>query len=466
MLMSAAFLASALIQFALGLVVAWLLGPAEFGAYALALAGAILVQTVVFEWIRFSATRFHHAGEGNQLARRLTRAWVQLSGLMLVAAVLLLVFGGERRWLFCLVPLVAVAAGFADFRAALLRAEFNQRGYALFMLLRNGLAIVLLPLAAFRFGAAEAALAAFLAALVLASAGAGLLARRPEGVLAPANDNGSGPELAALLRYAGPIVLTNCLYLALFFGLRSAVALTSGIAAAGQFSLALDFVLKLFTTIGTALDLMLFQIAVRDARENGKIAGEARVRHNAEIVLAAILPMALGLYLVISALEPLLVAPAFRGAFAAYVVALLPGVALYALVQYALHPFQQLAHRTAPLAVAALAGLVIAGGGSIALPYFGVPAVTGVGAALAGGMTGALAMLVVSTGRAALPGIGFLVRLAVALGALALAVMAIKSTAEGPVTLAIRIGTGMAAYLVAAYAFDLAGIRELARKRG
>lgn len=464
--MSAAFLASALIQFALGLVVAWLLGPTEFGAYALALAAAILVQTVVFEWIRLSATRFHHAGEGNQLARRLARVWAQLSGVMLVAAILLLVVGGERRWLFCLVPLIAIAAGFADFRAALLRAEFNQRGYALFMLLRNGLAIVLLPLAAFRFGIAEAALAAFLAALVLASAGVGVLARRPASVLAPANDNGSGPELAALLRYAGPIVLTNCLYLALFFGLRSAVALTSGIAAAGQFSLALDFVLKLFTTIGTALDLMLFQIAVREARENGEIAGQARVRHNAEIVVAAILPMALGLYLVIAALEPLLVAPAFRGAFAVYVVALLPGVALYAVIQYALHPFQQLAHRTAPLAAAALTGLVLAGGGALVLPHLGMPAGAGVGAALAGGMIGAVAMLARSTGRAALPGIGFLVRLTVALGALALAVMALRAAGEGPAALAVHIGAGMAAYLVAAYAVDLAGIRALARRRG
>lgn len=463
--MSAAFLASALLQFALGLVVAWLLGPAEFGAYALALAAAILVQTVVFEWIRLSATRFHHAGEGNQLARRLTRAWAQLSGVMLFAAILLLVFGGARRWLFCLVPLIAIAAGFVDFRAALLRAEFNQRGYALFMLLRNGLAIVLLPLAAYRFGTAEAGLAAFLAALVLASAGVGLLARRPAGVLAPANDNGSGPELAALLRYAGPIVVTNCLYLLLFFGLRSAVALTSGIAAAGQFSLALDFVLKLFTTIGTALDLMLFQIAVREARENGESAGEARVRHNAEIILAAILPMALGLALVIAVLEPVLVAPEFRGAFAGYVTAVLPGVALYAIIQYALHPFQQLAHRTAPLAVAALAGLVLAGGGSLALPYPGVPLMTGVGAILAGGMAGAAAMLVVSTGRVALPGAGFVVRLAVALGALALAVVAIGPAGEGPAALAVRIGAGMAAYLVAAYAFDLAGIRALARKR-
>jgi len=463
--MSAAFLVSALIQFALGLVVAWLLGPAEFGAYALALAAAILVQTVVFEWIRLSATRFHHAGEGNQLSRRLTRVFAQISAVMLVAALLLLVFGGARRWLFCLVPLIAIAAGFADFRAALLRAEFNQRGYALFMLLRNGLAIVLLPLAASRFGAAEAALGAFLAALVLASGGVGFFALRSEGVLAPANDNGSGPEMAALLRYAGPIVATNCLYLVLFFGLRSAVALTSGLAAAGQFSLALDFGLKLFTTIGTALDLMLFQIAVREARESGEVAGQARVRHNAEIVVAAILPMALGLYLVIPDLEMFLVAPEFRGAFAAYVITLLPGVALYAVIQYALHPFLQLAHRTAPLAFAALAGLVLAGGGALVLPLPGMPAVAGVGMMLVGGMVVAMGMLARSAGRSAVPAPGFLVRQAVALGALALAVIALRWAGEGLLALAVRMGAGMAAYLAAAYALDLAGIRALARKR-
>lgn len=463
--MSAAFLVSALIQFALALVVAWLLGPAEFGAYALALAAAILVQTLVFEWIRLSATRFHHAGDGNRLARRLTRAWGQLSGVMLVAAVLLLVFGGGRRWLFCLVPLVAVAAGFADFRAALLRAEFNQRGYALFMLLRNLLAVVMLPLAAHRLGSAEAALAAFLGALVLASGGLALLARAPAPALSPANDNGAGPDSGTLLRYAGPIIVTNCLYLALFFGLRTAVALAGGLAAAGQFSLALDFVLKLFTTVGTALDLMLFQIAVREAREKGEAAGRMRARGNGEIILAVILPMALGLFLVIPALEAFLVAPEFRGAFAGYVGALTPGIALYALIQYGLHPFQQLAHRTVPLALAALASLAVTGGLVFLLPLAGVSALPADALALGGGMIAAAALLIGAAGRVAVPEAGFLLRLLLALGALGLAVVALRPAGTGLAGLAGMIGAGMAAYAGAAYALDLASIRALTRKR-
>lgn len=471
MLMSAAFLISALIQFALGLVVAWLLGPAEFGAYALALSAAILLQTLVFEWIRLSATRFHHAGDGGQLAALLLRLFTGLSGAMLVLAVLLLVFGGVWHWLFCQIPLLAVAAGFADFRAALLRAEFNQRGYALLMLLRNLLAMGLLPLAAWRFGSAEAALGAFLLALVLAGLAIEVVFRRNAGALASAEELASTPEMAALLRYALPIVATNGLYLLLFLGLRSAVAWTGGLAAAGRFSLALDFTSKLFTTIGTALDLMLFQVAVREAREKGEAAGRLRVRRNAEIVLAVLLPMALGLALVIPELEGFLVAPEFRGAFSAFVLALVPGITLYALVQYALHPFLQLDHRTGKLAIAALASLGIAGVlyvmvtmASVGISGAGIAGIVAVTLTLA--MATACAVLMLTIGASALPAWGFSLRALAALGTMSIAVLAVRSIGQGWLVLPGMILAGGAAYGGIAYVFDLAGIRTLIRMRG
>jgi len=94
-----------------------------------------------------------------------------------------------------------------------------------------------------------------------------------------------------------------------------------------------------------------------------------------------------------------------------------------------------------------------------------MPAVAGVGMMLVGGMVVAMGMLARSAGRSAVPAPGFLVRQAVALGALALAVIALRWAGEGLLALAVRMGAGMAAYLAAAYALDLAGIRALARKR-
>jgi O-antigen/teichoic acid export membrane protein len=319
MLMSVAFLLSALIQFALGLVAAWLLGPGAFGTYALALSAAVLLQAFTLEWLRLAATRFHHAGAGGGLSDRLLALFVRIAAGLVALSVVLAFFGGVHRVLFALVPLTALAAGYADLRAALLRAAFDQRGYAGLLLLRNALALGIMPAAAWHFATGEAVLAGFLLSLMLTN-GVMLLAGR---FRSPRVESAAEPvaDVASLLRYALPIVATNGLYLAFFFGLRSGVALVAGMAAAGQFSLALDFGLKLFSTLGTALDLLLFQLAVREAREKGEASGRARLCANAAIALALLLPVALGLGLVIDLLEPFLVRPDFRGPFAASLVA-------------------------------------------------------------------------------------------------------------------------------------------------
>jgi len=464
MLMSASFLASALIQFALGLVVAWLLGPAEFGVYALALAGAVLLQNLTLEWLRLCATRFHHAAEGGRLARRLHALFLRLGAGLFGLSILLFLFGGAQRIVLALVPLLSIAAGFADLRAALMRAEFDQRGYALFMLLRNALAIVLLPLAAHVFGEAAMVLAAFLTSLVLASlilAGA----RRGKGADAAVQADGEMQPLGTLLGYAMPIVATNCLYLGLFFVLRSGVAWFGGLAAAGQFSLALDFGLKLFTTIGTALDLMLFQFAVRDQRELGDAAGMARLTDNLGKVVAVVLPMAIGLWLVAPALEPWLVAPAFRGPFAAFLNALLPGLTLYLVVQFGLHPFLQLERAT--LGLVGAAGIAVAVGLSAAFLAYGLalPPAGAIAMVLTGAMAGATLRLLMRIGRAAMLPVGLFGRLGLALGAMVAGVSLMERLVVGLPGLVLMVLAGGVTYGALAYVTDLAGIRTLVRMR-
>ncbi|WP_204325304.1 hypothetical protein, partial [Proteus mirabilis] len=54
-----AFALSASTSVLLGLLVAGLLGPADFGRFALATAGSIVLNTLLFEWLRLSATRFY-----------------------------------------------------------------------------------------------------------------------------------------------------------------------------------------------------------------------------------------------------------------------------------------------------------------------------------------------------------------------------------------------------------------------
>lgn len=459
MLMSATFLLSALLQFALALVVAAILGPNEFGLYALVLSGAVLLQTFAFDWLRLCAARFHHREASSALQAALWRKTGGIGVVMLALAGAAAAFAPDHRWHYAGVPLLALANAVADLTLALLRAEFETRRFALTLSLRALLSIVLVPLAAWMGAASLPALGALGLATLLPALLALVRHSRSE---AP---SGTPPTTAELLRYAGPIVATNGLYLGFFFALRAGVAAFGGLAAAGQFSLALEFVLKLFSTIGTALDLALFPMALRAERESGLAAAETRARANLEVSIAVLAPMAMGLMMVAPGLEPLLVAPAFRGPFAAFVLALSPGIALYAVVQYGLHPFAQLRHQTGQLLKGALVACTVGGLLGASTLAGGLTALK-VGLVLALAMLAATGVLAWSAGRSAAPSPRFVLSLVCCLALLGVAVTPFVALG---LSLSLLIGAvllGALAYTGGAFALDLAGVRALlSRKR-
>lgn len=464
MLMPVVFIASALVQFALGLAVAWLLGPEEFGHYALALAASVLAQTLLFEWLRLAAIRFHEIGAPGAVAATIRLAFRRTALLALAGALLLLLLPHPLRTLLAFVPAIATAAGYAELRAAMMRAEFDEAGYAFIVAIRNVAAILAMPAGAILTGSAEGVLAGFLAAIIVAIAFDAV--RRLVRPAAPTNATAEeGPGLLALLAYSGPIILTNVIYNALFLGLRAGVAATGGMVAAGQFSLAFDFVAKLFTTVGTACDLLLFQLAVRADRQYGPEAGEARLQANLLALLAILAPMILGLVLVLPSIEALLVAPAYRGAFRGYALALVPGIALYALVQYALHPFFQLRRNTAHLPVAAAACGVLAPAFFIAFAALEIGPSWQVGLPLLGGMLAAAGALLRVTSLAPLPGSADITRIGLSLVGLWAGALPGLMLPAGLTSLALAAMGGMIGYALAAVALDLGGARDLFRAR-
>lgn len=457
MLMSAAFMLSALLQFALSLVVAAILGPGEFGLYALVLSGAVLLQTFAFDWLRLCAARFHHAEADPALSAALWRRTALVATGLVVAGGVIALALPDHRWHYALVPVIALINSVSDLTLALLRAEFATKRFALTLLARALLSMLLVPLAAWLSTTSLLALGALALATLLPA----LAAIKPRRAAAPATQ--PPPTMRELLRYSGPIIATNGLYLGFFFALRAGVAAVGGLAAAGQFSLALEFVLKLFSTIGTALDLAFFPLALKAERESGLPSAEAQAAVNLERVIAVLAPMATGLMLVIQGLEPLLVAPAFRGAFAAFVFALSPGIALYALVQYGLHPFAQLRHQTAQLLTAALiasaCGLVLG-----ALVLGGSLAPAKVGLVLGCAMLAATAALAWSAGRIACPSPRFAISLVCCLALLGVAVTPFIALGLSLPSLIGAVALGALAYAGGAFALDLAGLRALLRR--
>ena len=213
-------------------------------------------------------------------------------------------------------------------------------------------------------------------------------------------------------------------------------------------------------TLGTALDLLLFQLAVQAEEERGRAAAEAQVAENAGMVFALLAPCAIGFWAVLPALQALVVPDAYRGPFASYSVALMPGLFCLTMMFYALNPVFQIRRRTLPVIAAALVGLAVNGVGLLALP----DRLGGIGVALA--QSAGLAAAGLWLGWRALTGPERVQLPWGSIGAAALACAAMGLTLAPfrhlpPATaLAVLVPAGMALYGALVWIFDIAGLRR------
>lgn len=460
------FVINAGLNFVIGLVVAKFLGPEAFGRYALAMAAAVVVNTALFEWLRLSATRFyserardHDPGVRATLELAYAILALALTGLV-VAAALIGVDLGLPTALLSAAAVAGLGLGLFDYHGALARARFLDGAYARLVVVKNLVALVLMVGGAVWLR--DPALV--LAGSALSCAAAIVLARRS------LRDSGAGWRLArkdlaaAFSRYALPLVAANVLYQLIPLVNRGWIAARDGYGEAGYFSLAADIGLRFFMLAGSALDILLFQIAVRTDHERGRAEAEAQILKNFALVAALLLPFAAGFWLALPAFEALIVPQAFRGAFAAYTALLIPTFLAFALIQYALNPLFQLHRRTGPVVVAGLVAIAADAGLMLILP--GLMGPTGAAAAQLGAMLCALATVAVLALR--------LTKTAppwrdLALSCVATAVMTATLTPLRDLAPALAVPLlgvlGATIYGAFVAVFDIASLRTLARAR-
>lgn len=467
MILVLAFVINAGLNFVLGLAVAKFLGPELFGRYAVAMAIAVVVNTTCFEWLRLSATRFYsdrtrETDPGVRATLELGYAAVTLA---LVALVLLAVVSEVNLGLPVALLAAATAAGIGfglfDYRTALARARFLEHASIELVLFKNALGFALMvggayltqdPVLVMAGAAVSAGAALLVARRALSDSGARLrLAERR--------------HLASFSAYAIPLVGANILYQLLPLMNRTAVAWQNGYAEAGQFSLAADLGLRLFMTLGSAMDILLFQLAVRTDAAEGREAAERQIGRNIALVFAVMLPFGAGLWLVLPGIEALLVPAAYKGPFAFYMTLLIPAFFGFAFIQYALNPVFQLRKETAPVIVAALVALGVNGALLLVLPGLvgpaGVALAQVAGFAIATVTVGALAL---RSSRSALPWRDLALTVA-ATGAMMAAVLPLRDLQPVGLALTASAVLGLIVYGGLAYALDIASLRTLARAR-
>lgn len=457
-----AFFANACVNFVIGLLIAKFLGPEEYGRFALAFAIATVVQTALYDWLRLATTRFY-SGRTRETAPyvrgTLAACFLAVTAGLFVVAALYALFAPQLDFdnaLILLALLTATANGLFDYSTALARARFDDGAYGRLMLVKNLLALAFIGGGAFVFRSAGVALAGGVASLLTTVVFARSDLRDPEADITKAR--------AALMRdflaYSAPIVAAHLLYQALPLASRAIVAFVYDFAETGQFSLSYDIGLRAVLAFGTALDVLLFQIAVDAHETQGADRARAQVAANMGVVFAILAPACVGLWIVMPSVESLVVPGQFRGPFGHYLGLLLPGLFAMGLITFGVNPVFQIEKRTAPLVYAAVAAVFVAIGLLLVLPW-GVDA-SNLAIAQTGGSLAALAVTIVYALRIdpVWPSFRDLALAAIGTLAMYLALLPLRSLSPGAATLLSQIVVGVVVYGIFVALFDIAHLRR------
>jgi O-antigen/teichoic acid export membrane protein len=462
-----AFLANTAANFIIGLLVAKFLGPEEYGRFALAFSIAVVVQTALFDWLRLSATRFY--SQRVRETKPVVRATLDVSfvavTLFLTAATALYAFFGPTLdfdgWLIVLALVTATVNGLFDYSTALVRARFDDRLYGRLVFVKNLLALLLTGGGAFVFHSAGVAMAGSIASLFGAvMAGRAALA-----------DPGAAPAAArrdmaeTLVAYSAPIITAHLLYQAIPLAARSIVASAYGFAEVGQFSLAYDLGIRAVQALASALDVLLFQIAVAAHEAEGAEKAKAQIAHNMTVMIAFLLPACVGLWLVMPSVEQLIVPAQFRGPFGKYLNLLLPGLFAMALIIFGVNPVFQIAKRTAPLIGAAVTAILSGLALALTIPW-GDDA-SSLALAQCGCYVAALVATLFFASRTApaWPAFRDLAAATAATLCMAAALWPLRGLTPGALALLAQVIAGALVYGAMTMLFDIAGLRALAMTR-
>lgn len=456
-----AFLANTITNFIIGLLVAKFLGPEEYGRFALAFSIAVVVQTALYDWLRLSATRFYsqRTRETDPIIRStLGTSFLAVTLLLFVTTILYSLVGPTLDFdseLILLALLTATANGLFDYSTALARARFEDAAYGRLVLVKNVLAFLLIGGGAWLFRSAGVALAGGVASL-LGTVFFGREALRDPGVRCRDAQTGT---VKLLMAYSAPIVAAHLLYQVMPLASRAIVASVYDFAETGQFALAYDLGMRAVMAFGSALDVLLFQIAVAAHEAHGERRAQEQVAQNMGVVFAFLLPACAGLWLVMPSVEALIVPGQFRGPFGHYLGLLLPGLFAMGMINFGVNPVFQISKRTAPLVVAAVAAALVSGLLIFALPW-GRDA-SNLAIAQAAGYLAALAATIYFALRAqpVWPSFWDLYAAVVGTGVMSVALTPLRGMTPGFLTLVVQIAAGGAIYGAMVLTFDIAGLR-------
>lgn len=259
-------IASSALGVVLNLALPLLLSPAAYATYSTLLGYSLLVSSVLYEWIRIGVLRFSVSPEGaaRDEERRavLMFAYMASTGILLVLTLGALAAGLANTFALSIAAmlLAAIAQGAFAGTQAVARAHFSN---AEFVVRTGGRAIATLGLgiaAALVFGTGEAVILATALAAGLAS-----LSSMPRMWRAVSSARFNTGDLGFFLRFGSIAAVSTNLSIAAPAILRTVIVSSAGAAHAGGALLAIDLAQRLFSTLASSVNIVVFQRAVQAA---------------------------------------------------------------------------------------------------------------------------------------------------------------------------------------------------------
>jgi len=465
MLFALVFLINAAANFALGVALSALMGPAEFGRYATALLGATTLATALFDWLRLASIRFSGGDERRApIASSLDAAYLTMIAAAGACALAFLATGADLGFgvaLLALTPFLAIAIARADYTSSTMRARDLTRAFIIFSALRQGLIFTLVLGVTWWTRSAAATVVAFTMATLASIALASKPIRTPGARVSLAERE----DVRRFLVYAKPIVVSTVLYLSISLLNRHMALEWFGAEATGKLALATDLGLRLFMAINVLPETLLFQYALRREAQEGRAAAEGQIGVNIVLAFAVLAPLAVGYVAMLPTFEALIVPQAYRGDFAGLSLALTPGLIAFCALYSAFNPVFQLEKRTWPLTAAAVAALVC----DLALLTMAPFNASVEGLALAHSISlcaGFFAAAIPALRRKTMrPRLRDLAIIAAASAAMGLAIAPLNGVGPAPVVAALAVLAGGVPVFGLFFALDVGGLRTWARTR-
>jgi O-antigen/teichoic acid export membrane protein len=440
-----------------------LLGPADYGVYALATTVATITAAILFQWLNVAAGRFYASYRDRPavLLGATRIGFARAAVLAAVAGALLALIGWPASAAMNVAVLIAtLSIGRFNFLLQLANSRGAPMAFAVLSWVRAlaGLAAaaVLVTLGGGPIGAVLGFAAGYLLAI--------LAQPRPFGAVQPEGSNDARALSSKLLRYGLPLALTFVGTLAVDFADRFLIAGLLDMEAVGPYSAAYDLTNQVIGAITNVLFLSAFPAVVLAYEKSPESAERLLLKLGRSFLLVA-LPAAVGFASLAADIAAVLLGPAFRADAIRVIPVLAGAVWIAGFKSFYLDLVFQLRQATrnqAYLAAGMMAMNVVLN--VIFLRRFGT--VAAAWATLAAFAAGALASHVIGRRYLRLPPLGR----DAAKGALASTIMGLAlwvvPSPGGIGSVAAKVALGLTVYSFAAWLLDLAEVRTWwARRR-